>query len=216
MAKVLNILIIFSIPLLSHSNNGLRMRLTPLDNIRNNVCKSCTFEGFNKKICRLCQVFPKGDPKTNSVQPPFSIKYGLKENGSQYNVKLQLNKETFDLEVSSSVISNSHLPFWQCRFHRNHTFRIYALTDFQSTDNVLMHYFVRDDKQDKFYYLKRLGHMFYDNAEQKEGGPVFSVLGSGLLPNENRMSYYQLKDNSLHCIKGECLKKSENSSTKGP
>ena len=182
------------------------MRLTPLDNVRNNVCKSCSFEDFNKKeICHPCQVFPKGNPGTKNKQLPFYIKYGLKQGGSQYNVKLKLNSDIFNLEVASSVISKSHFPFLQCRFYRDHTFRIYALTEFQSTDNVFMHYFLRDDKKDKFYYLKRLGHMFYDNNEQKEGGPVFSVVGSGVLLEEHRMSYYQLRDNSLQCIKGECL-----------
>ena len=182
------------------------MRLTPLDNIRNNICRPCSIEDFGRDTCSVCRVLPKGDPdQKNNVQLPFSIKYGIKENGSKYNVKLQLENDIFDLEVSHTVISNDQFPFWQCRFNRNHFFRIYGLMDFKSTDNSFMHYFVRDDQANKFYYLGRLGHMAYEKDEQRDGGPVFSVLESGLLPEKNRLSYYQLKDNKLHCIKGTCL-----------
>ena len=183
----------------------LAMRAGPLDKIQDNVCRPCVLSNAS---CSPCEVSPKGDPALE-VQPSFGIRYHMTKNGASYDVALELEGKRFPtLKIAESVVSRSILPFRQCRFYREHRFRLYGLKSFDSVDgNSFMHYFVRNKEDGAFYYLRELGDLTYDEeAQEDEKTPIFAALGSSELAEEDRLSYYKLENNALKCVKGGCLK----------
>ena len=182
----------------------LLMRVRPFDEIQESVCKACVLSDTN---CRPCEISPADDPDSGIQQTPFKIRYNMTKNGAEYDVDLELEGKRFPtLKIATSVVSRSILPFRQCRFYREHRFRLYGLESLDTADgNSIMHYFVRNKRDGSFYYLKELGTLTYNEEEQSsEGTPVFTALGSSELGDEDRTSHYKLEGNALECVKGSC------------
>ena len=153
------------------------------------------FMGLHNKECNPCTLSPGGEQKD------FKISYSMRKQDSKYIVDINLDDNSFNLEVDESVIVDSILPFRRCRFFREHSLRLYGLQESEPASNSFYHYFVRDQNNGRFHYIGRCGDLTYNDESQ-----TFSVLEAGGTQGP-RLSYYKLEGNRFKCHNGLCKDK---------
>ena len=178
----------------SIEGNVVPMRRVLFEKIERGDCHPCN---LNDQSCKSCELSPYGGGH------PINVRYNMTRSGSRYDVMLELNGKVFNLRIDESVVSDSALPFRQCRFYRENRFKLYGVisSDSARADGG-MHYFVRD-KDGAFHSLGEHGHISYDESIQKrEMGPIFTVSHVG------EELCYELKDNKF-TSKENCLEKGD-------
>lgn len=148
--------------------------------------------GFQPLVENTCQ--PSCSIDVPDGQPPFTLTYSLTRNEDDYDVKMTLNDDMFNLEVADSTINRGRLSFHYYHFPGS-SHHIYGLDDLNAASTTFIHYFVRDG--DDFHYLGSYGWLSYDTNEK---------LFISLEPREApcRWSGYRLEGNSFRCEKGLC------------